>query len=417
MATAKKAIGFSKMERHPLSDKYGPNMSEDELKGLGLDIKANGQHDDIIEFEGKVLAGWNRYMACLQQGVTPRLKSKDEKSAPVSVAFGTNFVRRRLSSVQKAFFGAQYCTDTGVKQTEVAKLVGCNINRLNMCCQLLRRDDKPAKKAIDTLRENSEVSSATFDEMMLTLGLREEPKPRDAPLRTGTHAEFDDDDTGLGDDDLTGGAIDSLLDDALGDEPETRKRKEIGEGSAPLPPVGSKSSSQTRPVESTPSRLAKMFRALDPLDQQSFVFFAWGKLQQALNATIKAGKIQYTVGVETPESAGTKGKGKPKPDKKSLADKMEEAANKGKLDPSLIARGKAPAETEAEGKNNVDDDLLAGKAVPVVSIDKKSAAPAKKSAAPAKKVGPPAKKSATPAKKVSPPAKKVAAKKAPSKKK
>jgi hypothetical protein len=423
MATAKQASRFTKMERHPLSEKYGPSMSEEELKGLGLDIKANGQHDDIIEHEGKILAGWNRYMACLQQGVDPRIKPKDPKSDPVAVAFGTNFVRRKLGSVQKAFFGAQFCVDTGAKQTEVAKLVGCNMNRLNLCCQLLKRDDKEAKKAIDNLRDNSEISSATFDEMMLELGLRDEPKPREAPLRTNTHSGDDDDGLGGddfgggGDDDLTGGAIDGLLggddDESHGDTGEpgtTRKRKEVGEGADPLPPVGGKASTQTRPNETGPSRLAKAFRQMEAGDQMAFVQFAWGKLQQALNAAINAGKVTYHApdGTTSPGTQAMDAGKQAKADKAAAKKAGKAPPASDKPDPSLIARGK-PAATE----DDEHDDLLAGKGdTPGAEVGSpfktsahdEKAAPAKKGAA--KKA--PAKAPAKAAAKA--PAKKAAAK-------
>lgn len=344
------------LERHPLSEKYGPKMSQDELIGLGQDIKNNGQHDDIILFEGKVLAGWNRYIGCMQQGVKPRFKDMDAAGNPVAVAFGTNFVRRRLGSVQKAFFGAQYAVDTGAKQADVAKLVGCNINRLNQCVQLLKRQDESGmQQAIETLRENPDVTSGAFEEMMLELGIAKEAVAR-APVRSNTFAGDDDDDIlgGGGDDDLTGGAIDGLLGDDLGseeDEPTDKasRRREIGEDSPPLPSVGRKVSNLTNPTETTVSRLAKAFRNLPAADQQTFVKFAWGKLQQALNAAINAGDVTYY-------APGTDGGTSPAPTKgkKVSGDGLKAvkaAKASGKPDPSLIARGK-PAE---------EDDLLASK--------------------------------------------------------
>ena len=374
--------GATQLERHPLSEKYGPKMSGDELAGLGKDIAEHGQHDDIIVYEGKVLAGWNRYMGCLQQGVKPRLKEMEAGADPVAVAFGTNFVRRRLSSVQKAFYGAQYCIDTGKKQADVAKLVGCNLNKLNQCVQLLKRDDKEAQRVAEVLRipaDDKEVTSGAFDEMMIELGIKKEEavKPPPAP-RTNTHTDFDDDDDFGDDDDITGGAIDALVgsdedddEDILGEKP-SKQRKEIGEGHAPLPSVGEKVRSLTNPKETTPSRLAKAFRNLAEAEQVNFVVFAWGKLQRALNQAIVDNKVQWTPpGEHEPTPGPTTAKGKRKVEK-------QVALAIGKPDPSLIARGK-PAD---------DDDVLAGKEeAPAKKADKKAKAekPAAKKAAPAKK--------------------------------
>ena len=385
-------VGATKLERHPLSEKYGPKMADEELAGLGKDIKEHGQHDDIIMFEGKVLAGWNRYMGCLQQGVKPRMKDMDPGSDPVAVAFGTNFVRRRLGSVQKAFYGAQYYTDTGMKQADVAKLVGCSLNKLNQCVQLLKLESKEAKAFADQLRSNPDVTSATFDEMMIELGIKREEAP--APRKTNTHVEYDEDDFGEDDDDATGGMIDSLLgtdddedefpgEEEGGDEKPAR-RKEIGENAAPLPTVGGKTQ-RDRATETAPSRLANAFRNMTPEDQTKFVKFAWGKLQQALNRAIVEKQVAWTPPGEhepTPEP-GKKGK-------KASADVIEavkKAAENG-VDPSVIARNKVEEDELLAGKEEVPAAKVDRKKEPKEPAAKKKAAPAKK--APAKKA--PAKK-------------------------
>lgn len=367
---AKKETTGNKLERHPLSEKYGPKMSDEELLGLGLDIKAHGQHDDIILYEGKVLAGWNRYMGALQQGVKPRTREMEKGANPVAVAFGTNFVRRRLSSVQKAFYGAQFAVDSGTKQVDVAKLMGCNLNRLNQCVQLLKLETDDSQKAIETLRTNPDISSARFDEMMLECGITRASKaPAPAPLRTGTH---NDDDDGLGDlgdlgeDDLTGGAVDDLLDGGedepdLAVNPGKRKPREIGEDSPPLPDTGGKRGSMTNPHETQVSRVAKAFKGLPAEEQAKFVKFVWGKLKVALDTAITTGEVTYEV-PEADEAPAPRNPKKPPAKKGAKVPTLPP----GVPDPSLIARNKPEAE----------DDTLAPKKPAA-----KKAAPAKKAAA------------------------------------
>jgi hypothetical protein len=349
MAKKKEATSTKseKLERHPLSEKYGPKMSDEELLGLGLDIKAHGQHEDIILFEGKVLAGWNRYMGCLQQGVKPKFKDKDKDADPVAVAFGTNFVRRRLSSVQKAFYGAQFCLDSSAKQADIAKLVGCNLNRLNQCCQLLKLDTDASKRVLETLRTNAEVTPGAFEEMLLECGItRTSSTP--SPTRTNTHSDLDDDDGDFGgDDDLTGGAIDGLLGDDPEDEitaPRSKARPGIGDDTPPLPTVGSKPSSMKNPHETQVSRVAKAFKALSADEQKQFVKFTWGKLHPALNAAIGAGDVAFSA----PEPKGKKGSAPPDPsliarNKKIDADDVLEGKGKKKGAKKRVVVKKTPA--------------------------------------------------------------------------
>lgn len=394
-ATAKKpakADAPAELERHPLSEKYGPKMGDDELAGLAEDIKQHGLHEPIIVYEGKVLAGWNRYRACLSAKYEPKLREKDEASDPVAVAFGTNFMRRKLSSVQKAFYGAQFCLDRNLKQTDVAKQMACNLNRLNQCCQLLKLDSKEAKEVTEQLRDNPELSSAQFDEYMLELGIAREPKQAPRPARASAGGPLDgDDDDGLGDvdvDDLTGGAIDGLLadgDDGEGDEespsPATRKNK--GEGGpigddTPLPNVGSKRSKLTNPHETMLSRVASAFKKLDAGDQRRFVKFAWGKLRPALDAAFGYGDVEYTMpaltvdpsviarnkpadklddGAPTGKKASKKND-KPTPAKKSTPTKAPaKAPAKGgsKAKSAPPAKGKAPAKGGKHAQAHDDD--------------------------------------------------------------
>ena len=294
-----------KLARHPLSEKYGPKLAEGELAGLTDDIKAHGLHEHIIVYEGKVLAGWNRYEACLAAKVTPKFRDMEAGANPAAVAWGTNFMRRRLSSVQKAFYGAQFSIDTNLKQTDIAKTMACNLNRLNQCCQLLRMNTPEAKETVETLRDNPEVNGAQFDEYMLELGIAREAKA--APTRPARATAGGDDplegfDDGL-DDDLTGGVIDDLDDDDdHGDEdspdPAVRKKGKGGEigDDTPLPVVGkSRGNKLTNPHETALSRVASAFKKLDAADQRRFVKFAWAKLRAALDEAFSHGDVEYTM--------------------------------------------------------------------------------------------------------------------------
>jgi ParB-like chromosome segregation protein Spo0J len=59
-----------KLEPHPFSAMFPP-ISDDDFKELIADIKANGLHQHIVRYQGKILDGNNRYRACLLAGIEP----------------------------------------------------------------------------------------------------------------------------------------------------------------------------------------------------------------------------------------------------------------------------------------------------------------------------------------------------------
>ena len=88
-------------EFHPLADEF-PLMNSEEIAQLGKDIAKHGQDDTIDLYEGKILDGRNRYLACKEYGVTPRLRYLPEGKNPEDYVFSKNFLRRHLTPAQKA---------------------------------------------------------------------------------------------------------------------------------------------------------------------------------------------------------------------------------------------------------------------------------------------------------------------------
>ena len=82
-----------------------PVLSEDELTDLAQDIKKHGQQEPIKLFEGKILDGRNRYLACKKAGVEPKFEDWDgTEYAAISYVWSENFHRRHFSSSQRAAF-------------------------------------------------------------------------------------------------------------------------------------------------------------------------------------------------------------------------------------------------------------------------------------------------------------------------
>lgn len=89
------------MDHHPIADLF-PMLPEDELKELAADIKQRGLLQPIVlDSDGRILDGRNRYAACNLAGVEPQFATYDGDD-PDGYALATNVVRRELSAGQKA---------------------------------------------------------------------------------------------------------------------------------------------------------------------------------------------------------------------------------------------------------------------------------------------------------------------------
>ena len=85
-----------------------PLLAEQELAELAADIKSNGLLNPIVLFEGKVLDGRNRLLACMQSDTTPNFtKWASNGQSPVSWVISQNVMRRDLTKSQKAVIAVE----------------------------------------------------------------------------------------------------------------------------------------------------------------------------------------------------------------------------------------------------------------------------------------------------------------------
>lgn len=123
-------------EHHELANIF-PLMTDDEINALAADIRENGLFEKIVLYDGKILDGRNRYMACLRAGVTPEFEQY-QGDAPLQYVISLNLHRRHLNESQRAVIaerlanmplgGATYRsanlpTENNISQAEAAEML------------------------------------------------------------------------------------------------------------------------------------------------------------------------------------------------------------------------------------------------------------------------------------------------------
>jgi ParB-like chromosome segregation protein Spo0J len=105
-------------EYHRLSNLF-PLMTDSEIAKLAEDIKVNGLAFPIILYDGKILDGRNRYLACRKAGVQPDFWEY-EGDAPIQFVLSLNLERRHLTISQRAAIAAELATLPQGARTDLA---------------------------------------------------------------------------------------------------------------------------------------------------------------------------------------------------------------------------------------------------------------------------------------------------------
>jgi len=87
------------LEMHPYCMRF-PRMTGDEFDELANDIRQHGQRQPGTILDGKVLDGWDRYLACEQTGRPFRARQYDGDD-PLAFVISANIRRRHLTGEQK----------------------------------------------------------------------------------------------------------------------------------------------------------------------------------------------------------------------------------------------------------------------------------------------------------------------------
>ncbi len=137
-------------EFHPLANLF-PLGSKREHEELADDIKKNGQLEPGILFEGKILDGRNRYIACQMAGVEFNIRDLDPDTEDAhSVVFSKNILRRHLTAPQKAMIVAEFLKRTpgGTTNKEAAMKSGVSEHTIDRAKNVEKHGTDKLKRAV-----------------------------------------------------------------------------------------------------------------------------------------------------------------------------------------------------------------------------------------------------------------------------
>jgi hypothetical protein len=108
------------MRFHPYSEIF-PLIEGDDFDSLVADIKEHGLREKIWLYDGKVIDGRNRFLACQKAKVKPQyreFKGKDEGALAFVISANVN--RRHLTPQQRAMAAARIATMRQGERTDIA---------------------------------------------------------------------------------------------------------------------------------------------------------------------------------------------------------------------------------------------------------------------------------------------------------
>ena len=113
---------FTSYDHHPLADAF-PLMPEAELEVLADDIKQNGQQQQAVIHEGKILDGRNRAAACKLAGVPLITVPLPNGINPITYAVGANLHRKRYTPAQLAIVAAKLMPHYAIEAAKRKRLM------------------------------------------------------------------------------------------------------------------------------------------------------------------------------------------------------------------------------------------------------------------------------------------------------
>lgn len=151
------------MNFHPYSEVF-PLIEGNEFEALVEDIKTHGLREKIWLYEGKILDGRNRFLACKKAKTKPLFRKYAGKN-PLAFVVSANVHRRHLTESQRAMAAARVANMTQGARTDLASIeaksqtdAATTLNVGRSSVQRARKVVEQGSKALQQAVENGEVS-------------------------------------------------------------------------------------------------------------------------------------------------------------------------------------------------------------------------------------------------------------------
>lgn len=226
------------MRFHPYSEVF-PLLPDNELAELTEDIKAFGLRDSIWLYDGQILDGRNRWLACQRAKKEPHYRTfKGTPTGALALVVSANLKRRQLTIEQRAFAAAKIATlrvgsnqhspknaalegegtPTGAGSTikEAAAALGVSPRSVDRAKQVIEKGSKELQEAAKAGEVSLERAAAATekpkrDQLKAAKKKKPAPKPTVEPMKVEPEPTFNGDDYEPEDDDAYKANIENVM--------------------------------------------------------------------------------------------------------------------------------------------------------------------------------------------------------------
>jgi N6-adenosine-specific RNA methylase IME4 len=151
------------MKFHAVTDIF-PMMSHDEFAALVADIKGSVLHEPIWTWQGAIIDGRNRFLACQEAGVEPRYREWNGKGDLIRFVVSQNLHRRHLNESQRAMSAARLANMRQGERTDLAP--SANLPKVSQvaAAEQLKVGDRTVRDAKKVIEEGVPELAKAVDE-------------------------------------------------------------------------------------------------------------------------------------------------------------------------------------------------------------------------------------------------------------
>jgi hypothetical protein len=181
------------VEFHPYAEIF-PLIDDADFDQLADDIKAHGLREPIWTYEGQILDGRNRFMACAAAKVNPQFRQYTGTDA-LAFVLSLNVHRRHLTESQRAMAAAkiatlskgsnQHTARAASSQSEAAAAMHVSTDSVQRARKVIEKGSKALQHAVETgelsVKKAASVVALPKAEQLKAATSKQHPEPVAAP--------------------------------------------------------------------------------------------------------------------------------------------------------------------------------------------------------------------------------------------